>query len=86
MYGPRSSRPTVRRVVSLLRGNEEYFWAVLGLALCRISWHHVQRLKICFEGPVTFRGTYRYVPLSRSGRKPELFLEGALVNGHDVES
>ena len=32
-YGPRSSRPTVRRVVSLVRGNQEYLWATLGITL-----------------------------------------------------
>ena len=75
----RSSRPTIRRAVHLLRGNQEYFWSILDLALSRDSWHHVRRLSIHKRGAVTFRGTYRYEPYSRSGGKRGLFLEGALV-------
>ena len=78
-HGTRSSRPTIRRVVSLLRGNQEYFWSILDLTLGRDSWHHVRRLSIRKRGAVTFRGTYRYEPYTRSGRKRGLFLERALV-------
>jgi hypothetical protein len=85
-YSPRLSRPEIRRTVSLVRGNQDYLCAALGLELGRASWHHVRRLQIFFDGQVTFRGTYRYVPLSRSGRKRGLFLEGALVRGQEVES
>jgi hypothetical protein len=85
-YGPRSPRPHIRRTVSLVRGNEEYLWAALGITLGRVSWHHVRRLQICFDGSITFRGTYRYVSLSPSGRKRGLFLEGSLVEGQEVES
>jgi hypothetical protein len=85
-YGPRSPRPTVRRVVSLVRGNQEYLWPILGITLSRVSWHHIRRLQMCFDGQITFRGTYRYEPLPRSGRQRGLFLEGALVNGQEVES
>jgi hypothetical protein len=83
---PRSPRPTTRRTVSLLRGNQEYFWSILDLELGRDSWHHIRRLSIRERGAVTFRGTYRYEPYSRSGRKRGLFLEGALVYGQEVES
>ena len=78
-HGTRSSRPTVRRVVSLLRGNQEYFWSILDLTLGRDSWHHIRRLSIRKRGAFTFRGTYRYEPYTRSGGKRGLFLEGALV-------
>jgi hypothetical protein len=85
-YGPRSSRPTIRRTVSLVRGNQEYLWAVLGITLSRVSCNHVRRLQICFDGQITFRGNYLYEPLSRSGSTRGLFLEGALVNEQEVES
>jgi hypothetical protein len=85
-HGTRSSRPTIRRSVSFLRGDQEQLWSILGITLSRDTWHHVRRLQIYFDGAVTFRGTYRYHPYSRSGRKRGLFLEGALVSGQEVES
>jgi hypothetical protein len=66
--------------------NDEYLWAILGIALDRVSWHHVRCLLIYFDGKATFQGTYRFVPLSQSGRKRGLFLVGPLVAGQEVES
>ena len=85
-YRTRSSRPIVRRSVSLLRGNQEYFWAVLDPALDRNHWHRVRCLGIHFDRQVTYRGTYRNEPYSRSRRKRGLFIEGPLVYGPVVES
>jgi len=78
-HGTRLSRSTIRRTVSLLRGNQEYSWSILDLTLSRDSWHHVRHLSIRKRGAVTFRGTYRYEPYTRSNGKRGLFLEGALV-------
>ena len=78
-HGTRSSRPTTRRVVSFLRGNQEYFWSILDLTLGRDSWHHVRRLSVRKRGAVTFRGVYRYEPYARPDGKRGLFLVGALV-------
>jgi hypothetical protein len=78
-YRTRSSCPAVGRSVSLLRGNQEYFWSTLDLTLSRHTWHRVRRLQIRFDGAITFRGNYRYCPDTRPGRKRGLFLEGALV-------
>jgi len=53
-HGTRSSRPTTRRTVSLLRGNQEYFWSLLDIALSRDTWHHVDVCRFVNEGLLPF--------------------------------
>jgi hypothetical protein len=70
---------TIQRVVSLVQGNEEYLWEELGVALNEVSWQYIRCLHIYTDREITFRGTYRYLPLSFLGRTQGLFLQWSLL-------